>query len=569
MAPVGVLWLLAVAGLGAGAGIVALTLSDPDLPSPAWRAALTVWTTVPYVLGGVIAWWRRPESRLGPLMTLAGFAMAVGVLQRTESPLLYTVGQLVDLLIVAVFLHLYLAFPTGHLATQAERRLVAAAYALSLGLTTVISLLGGFDPRNLLALTSAPGLAEALQNVQLLTLSAVCLAAVVLLLRRPARRRRPRRPVTLLVDCFALALVMLAVLLVFGAFGLPGFEIVRLLAFAAVGLAPVAFLGGLLDARLARSKVGDLLLELRDDPPSDLTGPLARALRDPSLRLAYWLPQYQSWADSEGQPVELPAGRDGRAVTCIDRNGDHLAAIVHDSSLDDERELVAAVSAAAGIALENGRLQAQLKARLVELEGSRARVLEATQQERKRLERDLHDGAQQRLVALSLELGQLQEQVAGDPQAAVRVERVKREVATSLAELRDLARGIHPAVLSAHGLAVALESLAGQSAVPLRLDVESPGRLPEAVEVAAYYVACEGVANAGKHARASSVQVSVRQAGACLVVDVVDDGVGGVDSERGTGLRGLADRVEALGGRLRVWSAPGRGTRVQAQIPCE
>jgi signal transduction histidine kinase len=213
-------------------------------------------------------------------------------------------------------------------------------------------------------------------------------------------------------------------------------------------------------------------------------------------------------------------------------------------------------------------LQAQLRANVEELRGSRARVIEAGQRERRRLERDLHDGAQQRLVALSLNLGVLQTRLGADPEAETLLAEARTEIAVSLAELRDLARGLHPAVVSDHGLAVAVESLAARAPVPLRLEVDLDGRLDEAVEVAAYYVICESLANIGKHARATAASVHVSRTGDQLVVEVIDDGVGGADTEGGTGLRGLADRVEALDGRLRVWTPRGGGTRVRAELPC-
>jgi signal transduction histidine kinase len=195
-------------------------------------------------------------------------------------------------------------------------------------------------------------------------------------------------------------------------------------------------------------------------------------------------------------------------------------------------------------------------------------VLEAGQRERQRLERNLHDGAQQRLIALSLDLGLLESRLGSDPAARAALAKAKQEIALSLDELRDVARGLHPAVLSGHGLAVAVESVIARAPVPARLTVTLDGRLPESVEVAAYYVVCESLANVGKHAKASLTTVDIERDGDTLVVEVVDDGVGGADTERGTGLRGLADRVEALGGRLRVWTPAGKGTRVRAEIPC-
>jgi signal transduction histidine kinase len=375
--------------------------------------------------------------------------------------------------------------------------------------------------------------------------------------------------VALLIDSFALGLVMIAALFVFGAFDGPEFQTIQRATLIVIGISPIAFLVGLLDARLARASVGDLFVELRaDQSPASLRDALARALRDPSLELAYWLPEFGSWADLNGQGVALPETASGRATTLIDRDGTRMAVLIHDPALEDERELLAAAGAAAGIALENGRLQAEQKAHLEELKGSRARVIEAGQRERKRLERNLHDGAQQRLVALSLELSLLEKQMAADSDARARLDQARREIAVSLDELRALARGLHPAVLSGHGLDVALQSLAANASFPVRLAVGFDERLPEQIEVAAFYVVSESIANIGKHAGASSASVDLSRVGALLVVEVVDDGVGGADSEGGSGIRGLADRVEALGGALRVWSPAGGGTRLRAELPC-
>ena len=196
-------------------------------------------------------------------------------------------------------------------------------------------------------------------------------------------------------------------------------------------------------------------------------------------------------------------------------------------------------------------------------------MLEAGQRERARLERNLHDGAQQRLIALSLELGMLERKLAGDAEAQAALAEARREISVSLNELRAVARGLHPAVLSAHGLGVALESLTADASVPVELTITLDERAPERVEVAAYYVVSESLANIGKHAHANAATVGVSRDNGALVVEVVDDGVGGADTERGTGLRGLADRVEALDGRLRIWTPRGAGTRVRAEIPCE
>jgi signal transduction histidine kinase len=564
------LWAIALVGCAAAAGSVALALTSDHVAEPGLQAGLMDWVALPYVIAGVIAWRRRPDSRFGPLMVVAGFGTFLATLTWSNLVAGFTIGQALDLLPAVLFLHVFLAFPSGRLKRRLERVIVAAGYFTALGLQLVGLLLGGFGPDNLLEIVSAPGVAETLLRVQLVGISALVLIGVgVLVARRRGSGRPLRRSAELLVDCFALGLVMLAVLFLSGAFDGPAFETIRRATFVVLGIAPVAFLIGLLNARLARSAVGDLLLELRaDPPPAVLRDAFARALRDPSLTLAYWLPQFESWADLDGRAVRLADAGDGRTTMLIDRDGEHVAALVHDPSLNHEPELLDAVSAAAGIALENSRLHVELKARLEELRGSRGRVIEAGQKERQRLERNLHDGAQQRLIALSLELRLLGERLGSDSDARVGVEQARSEIALSLEELRDVARGLHPAVVSAHGLAVALESLAAGATVPVRLSVELDGRLPERVEVAAYYVVCETLANIGKHAGASSATVEVARTNGRVVVEVIDDGVGGADAEGGTGLRGLADRVEALAGGLRIWTPRGGGTRVRAEIPC-
>ena len=244
-----------------------------------------------------------------------------------------------------------------------------------------------------------------------------------------------------------------------------------------------------------------------------------------------------------------------------------MAALIHDPALGEEPELLRGVAAAAGIALENARLHAELRARLDELRGSRARVFEVGRKERQRLERNLHDGAQQRLIALSLDLGMLETQL-DDPGASRGLDQARREIATSLEELREIARGIHPAVVSGHGLEVALEQLAARAPVPVRLTVDVDGRLPEPLEVAAYYLVSESLANLGKYAlahrpRSWSASTTVRSWSRSRTTESVAP-----TPNVAPDCVASPTAIEALDGRLRIWSPSGGGTRVRAEIPC-
>jgi len=346
-------------------------------------------------------------------------------------------------------------------------------------------------------------------------------------------------------------------------------NLLGLIAFASI---PFAFLFGLLRSQVQRAgAVSELLVALREESAAgDLRDLLAGALGDPSLELAYLLDDPLRHVDGDGRPLTLPEPSDPlRAATDVELEGVCVGAILHDRSLCDEPALLGSVAAAAGLAMQNGRLQAELRVRVEELRASRARLVEAGVAERRRLERELHDGAQQRLVALSLTLRLAQNSLRAKPDGAeTLLSGAQQELALALSELRELARGIHPAVLSDRGLEAALEALAARSPVPVELEPMAPGRLPEPVEAAAYFMVSEALTNMAKHAHASRVSIRVQREGRHAIVEVADDGMGGADPDRGSGLAGLTDRIGALDGRLEVESPPGRGTRLRARTSC-
>jgi signal transduction histidine kinase len=333
----------------------------------------------------------------------------------------------------------------------------------------------------------------------------------------------------------------------------------------ATWLLPGAFVIGVIQSRLARSAVADLAVQVGAGIPlGGLRDALARALRDPSLQLGFPAPEGDDLVDAEGRSFTLPEPGARRQATRIESNGALLAVLVHDPELEAEDPgLVDRVGAVARLALENERLSAQVRAQLEEVRASRARIVEAADAERRRVERDLHDGAQQRLVALAMRLELARESAVG---AATLIDQTTAELQTAIAEVRGLARGLHPPILTEAGLAAALESLAERSAIPVRI-VAPDRRYPPPVEAAAYFVVAEALTNVAKYSGARSATVTVRETADGLAVSVADDGRGGADPERGTGLRGLADRVAAIGGRLTITSPAGQGTTVLAELP--
>jgi signal transduction histidine kinase len=470
-----------------------------------------------------------------------------------------------------------LAYPGGKLPGWRERAVVGVAY-LATTVFIVPCLLfrpfgdGADEQFNPIMVHRNEGLADFLLRADE-ALGVILVALVIWLLvtrwqRASAPERRVMAPV---VWAGAGTMALLAVDLATSVFGLPksaqtALDIAGALAFVSV---PFAFLLGIVHQRFARAgTVGQLIESLNRAPaPGRLRDALADALGDRSLALAYWLPDRERYVDATGRPVELPAPGRGRAYIEIEREGRRVAAIVHDASLAEEPALVRAAGAAAAMALENERLEAELRAKIDEVRASRARLLEVGMSERRRIERDLHDGAQQRLVALSLTLG-LALQRIDDDSARDLVQEAHTEAVAALAELRELARGIHPAVLSDRGLQAALRSLADRAPVLVEIAELPDDRLPPAVEAASYFVVAEALANMAKHAEATHAVVEVRRVNGHARIVVRDDGHGGADPERGSGLRGLAYRVSALDGRLAVDSPQGEGTTVTAEIPC-
>lgn len=573
--------LVAVAGALTGAGAAGIILDSDHQDDNVLQAVLSLAVGWPFIGVGIFAWWRRPANRFGALMTAVGFTFFLGSLAGANDRYTFTLGIALAAVYLGVYVHMLLSYPDGRLEAAPDRLLVACAYGLASTATLPFLLFGTPDdldcpecPASAIQVTDSRTLFDVFDS--LTTALAVVLigAVIVLLVQRWRRASAPQRRSMAPVLWSGVCLMALSVVSLVAYTVSPTSPVVFTLEWPALvvfALVPWAFLFGILRSRVARAgQVSAMLVRLGEESGTGgLRELLANALGDRSLQLVFWLEDQRRWVDGRGRPTSVPADGDAaRAWTPVELEGQRVGAIVHDASLLDDPELARSVAAAAGLAVQNERLQAQLRARVEQLRASRARIVEAGLTERRRLERNLHDGAQQRLVALSLGLRLARAKLVKDPGAADRLlGGAQQELDLALQELRELARGIHPAVLADRGLEAAIETLAGRSPVRIEL-VETPReRLPGPVEAAAYFVIAEALTNVAKYAQASQATVKVTRRNGEAVVEVADDGVGGADPQRGSGLRGLADRVAALDGRLEVHSPPGAGTRLRAEIP--
>ena len=564
-----------------GGIVVALIATSNHVDLRGATAAVALVVGWGFIGTGLFAWDRRPDNSVGSLMVATGFAWLLGLISASNVSVLFTAGALVSSIYIVTALHTLLAAPYGRGLSRGDRRIVTVGYLLvTVGLVPMYLFLDpasdGCDgcPANAILIEqndSIVGIWSALVN---LVGIGVLAAVAVSLIRRWRRATRPERRLYAPVYAAGVAL-MIAVIgqLAAQTAGTDGTAVDVLFIFSVIPLAlvPYLFLASFVTARMAQGgAVGDLMSKLNAAPRGgQVRDALADALEDPSLELVFWLPERGRYVDARGRDYDLPEDDPERAVTKVEREGECVAAIVHDPTLPQMRGHVEAAGAAAALALDNERLDAALRSKIDELRRSRERMLQIGLEERRRLERDLHDGAQQRLVAMALNIRLARAELNEDPLAAEQLlATAGTELDSALEELRELARGIHPAVLTDRGLATALATLATRAPVPVELGELPDERLPEAVEPAAYFVVAEALTNVAKYSEASHATVQVDRDNGRVVVEVADDGIGGADPRRGTGLRGLADRIAALEGRLEVEPEKGEGTTVRASIPC-
>jgi signal transduction histidine kinase len=544
--------------------------------------ALVGWSTIAAGLG---AWFHRPDLRRGRLLTAAGLAWFLGAASWASND-----GGAFQGYYILLISALVLTYPSGRIGKRGAL-LILVVMAVTLAAATFgrlaflhVPFFGSCDPTDP---TCAPvpttydeseipwqATYDTLDSLYRFVLGLETVGVLAVVLHRFVVSSRPSRRILLPPIAMAAALAAAVGLAVarrstgFDTSVADTFLVGVVIALAAL---PHAITWDLFRGRLARGAVADLVVRLAQPAELDsLSASLGRALGDPSLAVLTWSSEAGAYLDEAGHLAELPTQAGSRAVTLLAREGGPIGALVHDPALRADPGLLGSVSAAAALAIDNARLAAEVRAQLDEVRASRARIVAAGVEERQQLEQDLHDGAQQQLVALALALRAARSRVdaAVDPELAQSLGEASEHADSAIVELRDLARGIHPPVLTEAGLRAAIISLAGRAPIPVTVEATLPERLPPAVEATAYFVVAEALTNVAKHAHARGVRVRAEIVGDQLHVEVDDDGVGGADMTRGTGLRGLADRTAALGGSVSVESTHGGGTRLLAEIPC-
>ena len=537
------------------------------------------------IAAGLIIADRRPGNRIAPLAVLTGFVWFAGDFTSSDVATVAYVANLGHGWFDPLFALVILAYPAGRIARNLDRALAVGFIVVQAGWTMAKAYgerpIGWWDcptcistvDRWFAAYTALDPLGR-IETLLLTALSGALLAVVVWRwVAASGAARRRQTPVLLaglvIAGGFVVNFVWQTVAPIdnrtpLGELRTIGLALLRV-------LVAVALLIGVLREDAARGRIADLVVRLDGLPPMPLLqASLRDALGDPSLDVYRWEASLSGFTDAAGQRATPPTDGAARAVLTIGTAQAPELVIAHDPALRDDPGLVSAATAAVRLAVENERLQAEVRAQLQAVQASRARLVEAQDDERRRIERDLHDGAQQRLVSLQLALQMLRRDLGpdADPAAVAELEAASAEAAAAIADIRELARGVHPAILTEAGLGPALGSLADRAPLPVVVADELDRRLPGSVEATAYFVAAEALTNAIKHAGATRVDVRTWLADDLLHLDVRDDGRGGADATNGTGLTGVRDRVAAMGGTVTVESAEGRGTRLEVVLPC-
>lgn len=565
---------VALAFIAGGAAVLAALELTLLLLADAYIASLFPVIGLVYSAMGLAAWWRRPSNRLGSVMVGGSLAWFIAGLSNTGVRVLVTASLVLVTVPLAIVVHLLLAFPSGRLRTRGALLTVLAGYAVALVLQAPLYLFApGASPGGTLAVADVPALAAWgawLQRAAGLTVMAVTMVILARRLRRAQQVQRRVLAPLYLYGIGAVTFLPLAPDLIKPLTGISATTVgvAQLTVMAGI---PVAFALAMLRGGFAR--MGELeelgtWLGSAVETQEPLERALALSLGDESLELTFWAADRNTYLDAAGREVSLPQPGAGRGTVGIELGGRRIGAIVYDETLIDDEDLVRAAGRTVAIAVDRLRLTADLLASQEMLRLSLGRLVEAEDRERRRIARDLHDGLQAKLILLALEAQRLAGLADATPAVAGAATRLRSRIDAAAADLRELVHDVMPALLVERGLAAAVEELAGQMPLPVRLEIDVGEQLGGLVSSTAYFVVAEGLANAVKHSRATKLAIRLACEASRLTVEVADDGTGGVTEGTGLGLRSIADRVGAIGGSLRVHSPDGQGTRVTAELPC-
>jgi signal transduction histidine kinase len=577
------------AALGLCAVTAAITISGTDSQYAWLEATVRALTVGAPIAVGLYARRHPPFERFGTLLVAIGFGWFLTTLSGSSNELLYSIGRVSGWLAEGALVYVVLAFPTGRLAGVDRILVVAIAVVIGLLFLPTALLVESYStpsvymscdancPGNAFMLVSSePAFVEdVIRPLREVLAVAIFAAAALRLVSRMEHAthlmRRLLAPVAIVAMARLVALVVGSAARAIDQYSTFTEATGWLIALGLPALA-CGFLVGVLRWRLFSAVAMErLAARLRAHPrPGDLRDALAGAFEDPSLEILYWIGDEHGgrWADAEGGTVDRDALEPARSVTEVLDGDRPVAAIVHDPALQADRAFIESATSYAAMTFDNHRLSVQSSALLQEISDSRARIQAAADDERRRIEADLHDGAQQRLVALRIKLELAAERLADGNGHSELLRDLGQEVDEALDELRSLARGIYPAPLG-RGLVEALRSAALQSALPTAVLATGVGRYSREIETAAYFCCLEAMQNAAKHARGATATVIDLLENGALMFEVRDDGAG-FDPARvhgGVGFTSMHDRIAAVGGKLEIDSSPGRGTRVTATIP--
>ena len=583
---------LSLSAIALTAATAVLTASNHTPEAAALAASgRALMVGIPFAVG-LYAWRRGLGRRFGPLLVLMAVVASLTTLAESGNEVAYSSGRVAGWVFEVGLVYLILSFPSGRLSSSVDRWLVGVTAGVAALLFLPSAALvefypepspygscdGDCPPNAFFLLGAEPAVVDSLVRPVREILTALLFVGVTLRLTQRIRRASPPMSRTLapllVVATIRCATLAIALPIRAASPGSPLLDVLLWILALALPLMAVAFLAGELHSRLFVASALERLGAMIGPTPSSgtLRSALAETLDDESLEVASWAPGTGGWVGADGSPVALPGPDSGRSATEVRYGRRRVAILIHDEALGEDPGFVEAVGAYALVAFENRRLLARDQASTREVHESRSRILASANQERQRIERDLHDGAQQQLVALRIHLELIGETLDSDPaRAREKLHALGDEVEGTLDSIRSLARGVYPALLEDRGLVEALRSVTRGMPIHASVNPDGSGRYTPEVEAAVYFCCLEAVQNASKHAAgARHITISLTQ-GERLGFEVRDDG-GGFDttvSASGAGLVNMRDRLAALGGELTLTSAPGEGTAVTGSLPVQ